>query len=100
FLEAGIRLNPNLNCFIGGKGTAKSTIVETIRHAFELPVQSEAVRDQARALLNETFPTSAKLSLLVEVPEPRPTRYIIERTGQDRALVRAADTGEILDGLQ
>jgi hypothetical protein len=100
FLDAGVPLNSNLNCLIGGKGTAKSTVVETIRHAFTLPIESEGVREQATALLDETFPSSAKISLLVEVAKPRPARYLIERTGRDLPLVRSADTEEILDGVQ
>jgi hypothetical protein len=100
FLDAGVPLNSNLNCLIGGKGTAKSTVVETIRHAFTLPIESEGVREQATALLDETFPSSAKISLLVEVAKPRPARYLIERTGRDLPLVRTADTEEILDGVQ
>jgi len=100
FLEASLPLNPNLNCLIGGKGTAKSTVVETIRHAFNLSIESDGVREQATALLDETFPSSAKISLLVEVAEPQPSRYLIERTGRELPLVRSAHTEEILDGLQ
>ena len=100
FLEAALPVNRNLNCLIGGKGTAKSTAIETIRHAFDIPIESQAVSDAATALLAETFPSSAKLSLLVEVARPHPARYIIERTGQDRPLVRAVGSGEIVEGLE
>lgn len=99
FLEAQFPFNSNLNCLIGGKGTAKSTVIETIRHAFGMTIESDAVRDQAASLLTEIFPSSAKISLLLEVPTPRPTRYVLERTGNDRPIVRSADTQEILDGL-
>lgn len=99
FLDASLPLNANLNCLIGGKGTAKSTVVETIRHAFNLPIESDGVREQAEALLDETFASSAKITLLVEVAKPRTARYVIERTGRELPLVRSADTNEILDGV-
>ena len=100
FLEAETPLNPNLNCLIGGKGTAKSTAVETIRHAFDIPIETDAIRNQAVALLSETFSSSGKISLLVEVHEPGLARYIIERTGQDPPLVRDADSQDIIEGLK
>jgi PHP family Zn ribbon phosphoesterase len=100
FLDAAEPLNPNLNCVIGGKGTAKSTVVESIRHAFGCEIPSEDVRTQAESLLNETFPSSAKLSLLVEVPQPQPTRYLIEKTGREQPVVREADSGQLIEGLQ
>lgn len=100
FIDAAIPFNANLNCLIGGKGTAKSTVIETLRHAFGLPIASQAVAEQAEALLAEVFPASGKLSLLVEVPEPQPTRYIVERTGRERPIVRDADTGSIIAGLE
>ena len=99
FLEAEVPLNPNLNCLVGGKGSAKSTFIESVRHAFDLDIAAPEIDKQAQALLSETFPQQAKISLLVEVPDPSPTRYVIERTGRDRPLVRDATTGEIIAGL-
>lgn len=99
FLEAGVPLNPNLNCLVGGKGSAKSTFIESIRHVFDLDIAAPEIAEQAQALLGEAFPQQAKLSLLVEVPDPEPTHYVIERTGRDRPLVRDAGSGEIIPGL-
>jgi len=99
FLEAELPLNPDLNCLVGGKGSAKSTFIESLRHAFDLEIAAPEIGEQAEALLRETFPQQAKLSLLVEVPDPKPTRYVIERTGRDRPLVRDATSGEIISGL-
>ena len=33
--EAPVRFSPGLTCLIGARGTCKSTIVETIRFAFD-----------------------------------------------------------------
>jgi ABC-type lipoprotein export system ATPase subunit len=99
FLQAEISVNPNLNCLVGGKGSAKSTIVESIRHLFDLPIRSDTIREQADTLLSEVFPTSAKVSALVEVSKPQVTRYMVERTGREKPIVRSGDSGDIVEGL-
>jgi DNA repair ATPase RecN len=100
FFDGALSLNPNLNCLVGGKGTGKSTIIESIRHAFDLPIANPQVAAQTKRLLAETFPVSAKVSVLIEVADPQPTRYIVERTGHERPLVRNGTTGELIQGLK
>jgi hypothetical protein len=100
FLRAEIPFNENLNCLVGGKGTAKSTVIETIRHAFELDIPSDTIRLQAFELLSQVFRSSARVSILIEVTEPAQARYVIERTGNDPSIVRSAETGQIVEGLR
>jgi hypothetical protein len=99
FLDGEIALSPHLNALIGGRGTAKSTAIETLRHAFDVPIEQPDAARRAEGLLRENFPAAAKVAVLVEVPDPKPTRYVIERTGHERPLVRLADGGEILEGV-
>lgn len=89
FLD-GINLHfgDNLNCIIGGKGTGKSTIIETLRYVFDLKPKSDKCEDQYRDILKEVFRSGSKISVLVESHEPNPKKYIIERTYPDSPVVK------------
>lgn len=81
-----IHFNKNLNCIIGGKGTGKSTILETIRYAFDLEPRSLKGRENFRELLKNVMRSGSKVSLLVESMHLN-QRYIIERAYGFPALV-------------
>jgi ABC-type cobalamin/Fe3+-siderophores transport system ATPase subunit len=89
FLD-GIRfpLNPELNCLIGGKGTGKSTVIESIRFAFDLDFRTDEVRAAATQLRESVLRSGAKVSVFVETSPPNPTRYVIERTAPHAPVVR------------
>jgi PHP family Zn ribbon phosphoesterase len=94
FLD-GVRfpLNSELNCLIGGRGTGKSTVVESIRYAFDLGFRSEDrdVISAAEELRQHAFRSGSKISLLIETEPPARTRYIIERTAPHAPVVREFD---------
>lgn len=89
FLD-GIRfpLNPELNCLIGGKGTGKSTVIESIRYAFDLGFRIDEVADAATQLRESALRSGSKVSVTVETGPPDPTRYVIERTAPHAPVVR------------
>jgi len=89
FLD-GVRfpLNPELNCLIGGKGTGKSTVIESIRYAFDLDFRTEDVRQAATQLRESSLKSGSKVSVAVETGPPHPTRYVIERTAPHAPVVR------------
>jgi len=89
FLD-GVRfsLNPELNCLIGGKGTGKSTVIESIRYAFDLDFRTDEVRDAATQLRENALKSGSKVSVAVETGPPNPTRYVIERTAPHASVVR------------
>jgi len=89
FLD-GVRfpLNPELNCLIGGKGTGKSTVIESIRYAFDLGFRTEEVREAATQLRESAMKSGSKVSVAVETGPPNPTRYVIERTAPHAPVVR------------
>jgi hypothetical protein len=93
-----VRLNDNLNCFVGGKGTGKSTAIETLRHAFDLKPRTPEVIRQYEGLLKETFKAGSKVSVLIECHDPQPTRYIIERISPYPPIVKR-ENGEGTQGL-
>ncbi len=86
-----VHFNENLNCIIGGKGTGKSTIVETFRYVFDVKPKSEKCEEQYKDILNEVFRSGSKISVLVESHEPTPKQYIIERTYPDNPVVKETD---------
>jgi len=86
-----IHMNNNLNCIIGGKGTGKSTIIETLRYVFDLAPKSDKCDAQFKEIVKEVFRSGSKISVLVESHEPTPKQYIIERTYPDSAVVKETD---------
>ena len=89
FLDCiNLHFNDNLNCIIGGKGTGKSTIIETLRYIFDLKPKSDKCEEQYRNILKDVFRSGSKISVLVESHEPNPKQYIIERTYPDSPVVK------------
>ncbi|MAG32377.1 MAG: phosphoesterase [Deltaproteobacteria bacterium] len=94
--DAAIHFNPNLNVLVGGRGTGKSTIVESIRAVLGLnPVGDEACKAH-EGIVRHVLRSGTKISLLVRVCRPSPRDYIIERTLPNPPIVRSK-TGEVLD---
>ena len=75
-----LHFNNNLNALIGGKGTGKSTILETLRYALGHEPMGEEPRRQYEAILKEVFRPGSTVRILVEVTAPGPSRYLIERS--------------------
>ncbi len=92
FLD-GVRFpfNPQLNSLIGGKGTGKSTVVESIRYAFDLGYRTEEVQRAANDLREHAFRSGSKVSVVVETDAPASKRYIVERTAPHAPVVRDSD---------
>lgn len=86
-----IRLNPNLNILIGGRGTGKSTIVESIRSALGLTPIGEDARNAHDGIVRHVLRSGTKISLRVRVQRPAVCDYLIERTIPNPPIVRSAD---------
>ena len=96
FLDGiSIRLNPNLNVLIGGRGTGKSTIVESNRCVLRLAPIGEDARKSHDGILRYVLRNGTKLSLRVRVQRPGVHEYRIERTIPNPPILREAD-GELL----
>ena len=96
FLDgAAIHFNENLNVLIGGRGTGKSTIVESIRYVLGL----EAVGDEARraheGIIKQVLKSGTKASLFVRSHRPTERLYRIDRTIPNPPVVRDED-GKLL----
>ncbi|MDE3257665.1 MAG: AAA family ATPase [Gemmatimonadota bacterium] len=96
FLDGvSIRLNPNLNVLIGGRGTGKSTIVESIRSVLGLVPVGEEARQAHEGIVRHVLRNGTKISLTVRVRRPGIREYRIERTIPNPPLVREV-SGEVL----
>ncbi len=83
-----IRFNENLNVFVGGRGTGKSTVVESVRYVLGLePLGEEALRAH-EGIVQNVLRGGTKVSLLVRSHRPAPTEYLIERTVPNPPVLR------------
>lgn len=89
FLDgATVRLNPNLNVLVGGRGTGKSTIVESIRAVLGLaPIGDEATKAH-EGIVRHVLRSGTKISLGVRVHRPAVREYTIERTLPNPPIVK------------
>lgn len=105
FLDGlSIRFNENLNCLIGGKGTGKSTVLETLRYAFDKEPEHEEIRKDHKSIVDEVFKAGSEIEVLVEKHEPDLSRYLIRRAHNEEPVVyrwddEANDRGEPLRDL-
>ena len=96
-----VRFNENLNCIIGGKGTGKSTVLESLRFAFgnEFTPKAEKALEQHKEILKEVFKKGSKIKVLIEAHHPTPKKYIVERTYNSPPAVKD-ENGELLPDLK
>jgi hypothetical protein len=98
FLDGlSINFNSSFNAMIGGRGTGKTTIIETMRYALDEPPKTDRNRENHDQILRDVFLPGSKISLMVESHEPTPKRYVIERIFPFDPVVRDAETGEKLE---
>lgn len=97
FLDGvAVRLNPNLNVLVGGRGTGKSTIVESIRAVIGLDPIADDARKAHDGILRHVLRGGTRISLRVRAHRPLEREYTIERTLPNPPLVRNED-GEVLN---
>ncbi len=94
-----VELNPNLNGIIGGRGTGKSTLLEIIRHAFDIPAKTQVNVRQAQSILESVFPIGSRVTVDFELADNTKDRneqtsaaYRVERlSGHPPQVFRAGD---------
>ena len=82
-----LRLNSNLNVLIGGRGTGKSTIIESIRAVLGLDPIGNQAQTVHKGIVRQVLRSGTKISMSVRVHRPRPHEYLIERTLPNPPLV-------------
>ncbi len=89
-----LRLNPNLNVLVGGRGAGKSTVVESVRAVLGLEPLGDEARKAHEGIVRHVLGSATKISLRVRVHRPAAREYTIERTLPNPALVRD-ERGEV-----
>jgi hypothetical protein len=95
FLDgAAVRFNENLNVLIGGRGTGKSTVIESIRYVLGLEPVGEEAKKAHEGIVRHVLRAGTKISLLVRSHRPKLREYRIERTIPNPVVVRD-DSGQV-----
>ena len=95
FLDgAAIHFNENLNVLIGGKGTGKSTIIESLRYVLDLDPLGEDAQRAHEGVLSHVLRSGTKVSLQIRSHRPEKCEYRIERTVPNPPIVRNT-SGEV-----
>ena len=89
-----VGFNANLNVLVGGRGTGKSTIVESIRAVLGLDAVGEEARKAYEGIVRHVLRNGTKVSLHVRAHRPAVREYRIERTIPNPPLVKD-DSGEV-----
>lgn len=90
-----IHMNSELNTLIGGRGVGKSTIIESIRYAFNLDVTGDDAKKQHEQMIRDVLRAGTKISVSVLSHTPSEMGYVIERTVPNPPVVRDC-AGKIL----
>lgn len=77
----------DLTTLIGGRGTGKSTVIESLRYALDIsPIGAEAKKDH-EAMIRDVLRSGTTVRVHVDVTTPQPATYTIERTVPHPAVV-------------
>lgn len=97
FLD-GTRLhfNGNLNVLVGGRGTGKSTVIESLRYVLAIDPIGEEANKAHQGVLKYVLKSGTKVSLLVRSHHPAKNDYTIERTIPNPPVVKD-ENGTILN---
>ena len=96
FLDgARVHLNENLNALIGGRGTGKSTVIESLRYVLALEPLGEDAKKAHEGIIRQVCRSGTKVSLLVRSYRPAKREYLIERTIPNPPVVRD-ESGAVL----
>jgi predicted metal-dependent phosphoesterase TrpH len=93
-----LRFNECLNVLVGGRGAGKSTLIEGLRYAFELPPKGDEARRTHDSMVKSVVGQGATITVLVRSPLPSPQYYLIERIYGSRARVRDQN-GDLLQSV-
>ena len=95
FLDgAMVHFNSNLNVLVGGRGTGKSTIIESVRAVLAIEAVGDEARKAHEGIVRHVLKNGTKISVLVRVNRPAVREYRIERTIPNPPIVRE-DQGNV-----
>ncbi len=83
-----IRFNANLNAVVGGRGTGKSTLIESLRYVLSLDPIADNAKSAHESIVRYVLRPGTKLSLLVRLHKPTKRDYLIERSVPNPPVVK------------
>lgn len=87
--------NENLNVLVGGRGTGKSSIIETLRYALGTTPLGEEAQRASDGIVKNALKSGGKISVVIRQPQPAAS-YLVERSYPNPPLVRD-ETGNVLN---
>jgi hypothetical protein len=94
FLDGtSVHFNENLNVLIGGRGTGKSTMIESMRYALGLDPVGEDARKAHEGVVRYVLRPGTKVSVLLRSHKPSQRCYAIERTVPNPPIVKDESGG-------
>ena len=93
--DTAVHFNGNLNALVGGRGTGKSTVIESVRYALGLDPLGDEASKAHEGVVKHVLKPGTKVSLLVRSHHPSESRYAIERTVPNPPTVKD-ETGNVL----
>lgn len=93
--DTSVHFNENLNVLVGGRGTGKSTIVESMRYTLGLEPLGNEARKAHDGVIRQVLRSGTKISLLVRSHKPSARTYTIERSVPNPPVVKD-ENGEVL----
>lgn len=94
--DTAIRFNENLNVLVGGRGTGKSTVIESVRYVLGLDPLGDQARKAHEGVVRQVLRSGTKVSLLVRSHKPAERTYTIERSVPNPPIVKD-ESGEVLE---
>jgi energy-coupling factor transporter ATP-binding protein EcfA2 len=97
FLD-GVRIHfsEDMNVLIGGRGTGKSTVIESLRYVLQQDAVGEEAQRMHKSIVQQVLGSGTKVSLLIRIARPSIKEYLIERTVPNPPKVKDTE-GNILD---
>jgi hypothetical protein len=96
FLDrTAVHFNGNLNVLVGGRGTGKSTMIESVRYTLGLEPLGEEARHAHEGFVRYVLGSGTKISLLVRSHKPSARSYTIERSIPNPPVIKN-EAGEVL----
>ena len=93
--DTAVHFNENLNVLVGGRGTGKSTMIESIRYALGLDPLGEEARKAHEGVIRHVLQSGTRVSLLVRSHKPSERCYTIERSVPNPPVVKD-EAGEVM----
>ena len=75
-----VQFEDGLTVLVGAPGAGKSTVIESLRAAFNLAPESERARADHDGILKSVIGAGTTISVVVEYADPAPVTYVVQRT--------------------